>query len=164
MNDGDCLNFLCKEKILSASEWKKKTLAKKIELRNSGIVDFEHHPEYIKITNCKPDDDYYPSKEYCKNNFGYGSNTRQKSNPNKKPTQRAPTSNKVRCPNGTRRNKKTRMCEPKNKQGSPKRPTPREKPAPQKRPTPREKPATAKKRCQNGMRRNKKTGNCEAKI
>jgi len=45
----------------------KKTLATKIELRNSGIVDFEHHPEFIKLTNCKPDDEYYPSKEYCKN-------------------------------------------------------------------------------------------------
>ena len=43
--------------------------------------------------------------------------------------------NKKRCPKGTRRNKKTGECDPKN----------------------------LKTRCPNGTRRNKKTGNCEAK-
>lgn len=45
-----------------------------------------------------------------------------------------------RCPNGTRRNKKTGLCEP-----------------------PRVDPASAKRarRCPNGSRRNKKTGECE---
>ena len=51
---------------------------------------------------------------------------------------------KKRCPNGSRRNKKTGLCEPTtnvDKQNSSAKP--------------------ARKRCPNGTRRNKKTGLCE---
>jgi len=48
----------------------------------------------------------------------------------------SPQINKKRCPNGTRRNKKTGICEAKKK---------------------------TENRCPNGTRRNKKTGICEAK-
>ena len=57
-----------------------------------------------------------------------------------------------RCPKGTKRNKRTQNCDPKNRRGSPARPAS----------PPR--PASAKRgRCPNGTRRNKRTQNCEQK-
>jgi len=58
-----------------------------------------------------------------------------------------------RCPKGTKRNKRTQNCEPKNRRGSPARAASPPRPA-----------ASAKRgRCPNGTRRNKRTQNCEQK-
>jgi len=78
----------------SSSDWKKAALRTKKTLQNSGIAEFEAHPEYRKITDCKPDDDNYPSSEDC---------NRQVPRPAKR----------GRCPNGTRLNKRTQNCEQK---------------------------------------------------
>ena len=78
----------------------------------------------------------------------------------KKPKAKTPT--RKRCPNGTRRNPKTKECEPKNKKKvlkvvkqftKKKQPTIVVKKVEKK----------TRKRCPNGTRRDKKTGNCVAK-
>lgn len=72
---------------------------------------------------------------------------KKKESPTKK--KESPTKSKTRCPNGTRRNKKTGHCEANGtKKNSPIK---------------RSSPIKTKTRCPNGTRRNKKTGNCEAK-
>ena len=143
MNQAKCKDFLCKEEIHSKRDWKLKALAKKKELQNAGIGDYEVHPEYVKITNCKPDDDdNYPSQSDC----------------NKvSPGRPANTGKRGRCPKGTTFNKRTQNCEAKNRRGSPVKPTSPVRPASPVR------PGSAKKRCPNGTKRNKRTGNCEAK-
>lgn len=178
MNDENCRDFLCKEKIHSSSDWKKAALRTKKALQNSGIAEFEAHPEYRKITDCKPDDDNYPSSEDCNRQVPRpattgkrgrcpkgttfnkrtqncepknrrGSPVRQAS-----PTRRASRpAKRGRCPKGTKRNKRTQNCEPKNRRGSPARAASPPRPA-----------ASAKRgRCPNGTRRNKRTQNCEQK-
>ena len=69
-----------------------------------------------------------------------------------------------RCPRGTRRNPKTKVCEPTKKAAA----APQAQPSPskpaQKSPSPIAAPsAQKKKRCPNGTRRNPKTGVCEPK-
>ena len=67
-----------------------------------------------------------------------------------------------RCPNGSRRNKKTGNCDKKNGASPARAPSP--SPSPQKRQSPKNRGKTTgnkQKRCPNGTRRNKKTGNCE---
>jgi hypothetical protein len=149
MNQENCKDFLCKEEIHSKRDWKLKALAKKKELQNTGIGDYEVHPEYRKITDCKPDDDdNYPSKSDC-----------DKVSPGKRASSGRPanTGKRGRCPKGTSFNKRTLNCEPKNKRGSPVRPSSPVRPASPVR------PGSAKKRCQKGTKRNKRTGNCEPK-
>ena len=144
MNDENCRDFLCKEKIHSSSEWKKAALRTKKALQNSGIAEFEAHPEYRKITDCKPDDDNYPSSEDCNRQ------ARPRQGPSSRP---AATGKRGRCPKGTTFNKRTQNCEPKNRRGSPTRRASPVRPA-----------ASAKRgRCPKGTRRNKRTGNCEPK-
>jgi|688.fasta_scaffold678466_1 hypothetical protein len=146
MNDKDCRDFLCKEEIHSSKDWKVKALATKNKLRNAGVADFENHPEYRKITDCKPDDDNYPSKSDC------NSSPRQSA-----PSRPVNTGKRGRCPKGTTFNKRTQDCEPKNRRSSPVRPaSPRRQASPVR-------PTSSKKRCQKGTRRNKRTGNCEPK-
>ena len=173
MNDENCRDFLCKEKIHSSSEWKKAALRTKKTLQNSGIAEFEAHPEYRKITDCKPDDDNYPSSEDCNRQVPSGRPAKRGRCPkgttfNKRtqncepknrrgsPTRRASPvrpAKRGRCPKGTKRNKRTQNCEPKNRRGSPARSASPPRPA-----------ASAKRgRCPNGTRRNKRTQNCEQK-
>ena len=172
MNDETCKIFLCKESIHSARDWKLKALAKKKELQNAGVGDYEVHPEYRKITDCKPDDDDpYPSisdcaqqpneeqdegedifdafykSNYPKNYKGYQKFKKDRNNG----AQTGPSpSKRKKCSKGERRNKSTGNCESKtntkiNKSASPVRQT----------------TAKTKKRCPNGTRSNKRTGNCE---
>ena len=145
MNDENCRDFLCKEKIHSSSDWKKAALRTKKALQNSGIAEFETHPEYRKITGCKPDDDNYPSSEDC--------------NRQARPTQVPRPAKRGRCPKGTTFNKRTQNCEPKNRRGSPTR-----RGSPARTASPVRPAASAKRgRCPNGTRRNKRTQNCEQK-
>ena len=65
MNEANCVPFLCKQQIHSLSEWRRAALNKKKELQNAGINAYEAHPEYQKITKCKPDDSVFPSMSYC---------------------------------------------------------------------------------------------------
>jgi len=144
MNNQNCRDFLCREKIHSSNDWKKAALRTKKELRNAGIIDFEATPEYRKITDCKPDDENYPSSEDC---------NRRPVRPTQGPSGRpAATGKRGRCPKGTTFNKRTLNCEPKNRPRSPTRRASPVRPGSQK-----------SKRCQKGTRRNKRTGNCEPK-
>lgn len=71
----------------------------------------------------------------------------------KKPTPKT----RKRCPNGTRKNKKTGNCDPiglKLRKPSPKKP---------KTPSPKKSTLKTRKRCPKGTRKNKKTGNCDPK-
>ena len=83
--------------------------------------------------------------------------------PKKKPTPKKRT----RCPNGTRRNKKTGNCDAKTKKIDVKTKKRRKvKLIIVKKLSPKvktEKSKKERKRCPNGTRRNKKTGNCESK-
>jgi len=139
MNEANCVPFLCKQQIHSLSEWRKAALQKKKELQNAGINAYEAHPEYQKITKCKPDDSVFPSMSYC-----------NRASPSKKSN----TGKKARCPKGTRFNKRTQNCKPKNNRSSSAR-----------RASPPSKRANTGKRarCPKGTRFNKRTQNCKPK-
>jgi hypothetical protein len=151
MNEANCVPFLCKQQIHSLSEWRKAALNKKKELQNDGINAYEAHPEYQMITKCKPDDSVFPSMSYC--NQAYP----KQASPSKKastPGKKANTGKKSRCPKGTRFNKKTQNCKPKNNRSSPSK----------RASTPNKKANTGKRaRCPKGTRFNKKTQNCKPK-
>ena len=159
MNEANCVPFLCKQQIQSLSEWRKAALNKKKELQNAGINAYEAHPEYQKITKCKPDDSVFPSMSYCNQAYPkQASPSKKASTPSKKastPGKKANTGKRARCPKGTKFNKKTQNCKPKNNRSSP----------PSKRAsTPNKKANTGKRaRCPKGTRFNKRTQNCKPK-
>ena len=175
----NCIKFFCKKDIHSLSDWRKSALKKKQELQNAGIFEYERHPEYQQITKCKQDNNEFPSVMLCDHmnrqnqpvstsrpapyrptptqTYYRPTSTPYRQKPTARPTS---TKTKQRCPNGTRINKRTGNCEPKNKRASPTRPA--SPPYPR---SPAGKPASTKtkKRCPNGTRINKKTRNCEPK-
>ena len=83
------------------------------------------------------------------------------------PEKKSKPKKRTRCPNGTRRNKKTGKCEAKTKKIDVKTKRRRKvKLIIVKKLSPKDKTEKVKKernRCPNGTRRNKKTGNCEPK-
>jgi len=111
---------------------------------------------YKKLTQCSSN---YPTAEDIPNNIECNNNNKG-NNKSKKPPKASkarpspPRNNSKRkkCPNGSRRNKKTGICESTTKN---KAPTP-----PRREPTP-PRNDSKRKRCPNGSRRNKKTGHCE---
>ena len=106
-----CKLFMCNENIHSLSDWRKALLRKKNELRAAGVTDFESHPEYIRLTQCKQDE--YQSEDQCKTFINIPYNPPQR---RPQPTQRRPMPPRhpptERCPKGTRRSKITMLCEP----------------------------------------------------
>ena len=137
MNEPHCKSMLCYYKAHSLSEWRKAALNKKKELQQRGHTAYEAHPEYQTITKCKPDDNVFPSKSWCHENFGSWSDenqsspkqaspkqaspkqaspSKQASPPSKKastPGKKANTGKRTRCKKGTRFNKRTQNCQPK---------------------------------------------------
>lgn len=154
-----CKKFLCDEKIYSPSDWRKSLLNKKKELRNTGIINFEDHPVYKRITQCKQER-YYP-ESVCNDPETF----RRRPRPEPMFERPSPVF-KERCPRGFRRNKVTGICDQTE-------PRPKYKKCPNYyyrnpltklcEPKQTEALSTPDKRCPTGYNRNKVTGICEKK-
>lgn len=107
MDKNGCKREMCDQKIHSMSQWRRAMLNKKKELIAAGISQFEFHPEYVRIAQCKEDE--YLDEDQCKSMF----NTSRKSSSRKSPSRKSPTgkSPKKKCSIGMRYNKKNGLCE-----------------------------------------------------
>jgi hypothetical protein len=92
----ECKRMMCDKNIYSLSDWRRAMLNKKKELISSGFPQFDSHPDYKRLTECKQDE--FDDEVQC-NTY-----KPKKAKSSKKST-------KKRCANGTRYNKKSEMCE-----------------------------------------------------
>jgi hypothetical protein len=83
------------------SDWRRAMLNKKKELIADGVSQFEFHPEYKRLAECKQDE-YYDDSQ-CNSMF--------KKSTKKSPTPRRTPKSRKRCATGTRYNKKSDLCE-----------------------------------------------------
>ena len=153
-----CKKFLCDEQIYSPSDWRKSLLKKKIELRNSGIINFEDNPIYKRITQCKQEK-YFP-ESVCTNPETFRPKVPIPGYRYERPS----PAFKERCPKGFRRNKITGECEPTNQTTQYKKcPTGfyRNPLTTLCEPNQTEALRTLDKKCPTGYRRNKKTEICD---
>ena len=178
MNNTDehtCRKLFCSNSIYSIGDWRRAMLNKKKSLVNQGITNFENHPEYANLSQCKSNiNDRFDTEKLCSKLLKKKSNrdstldeTAESYNsfesvPRKQPKKskrRAtpqPKTKLPRCPKGSRRDKKTKKCRSTSARGST---SPRVRT-----PSPTRKNSASKlPRCPKGSRRDKKTKNCMRK-
>ena len=132
MNNTDeptCRKLFCSNSIYSIGDWRRAMLNKKKSLVNQGITNFENHPEYANLSQCKSNiNDRFDTEKLCSKLLKKKSNRDStldetvesynsfESVPRKQPKKskrRAtpqPKTKLPRCPNGSRRDKKTKKC------------------------------------------------------
>lgn len=130
-----CSKLLCDKGIHSGSDYRKALLRKKKEINRA---DFENDPEYMELTRCNQYyDDEFPTEDQCSSNTPAVSNASileifdksQKSHYSPpvwvpppgwhhspydspvKPWEQGYKAKKTRCKKGTKKNKKTGLCE-----------------------------------------------------
>ena len=149
----ECNQYLCKSQIYDSKELLKSLVAMKKKLRDEGIADFEADERYKQIVHCKSnvDGDIF-NKKQC-DDYGYSQFNDYGYWDDYGPSEKGPPpKTRPKCPNGTRRNRWTLLCEKTSKSPkSPKSPKPsffanRD---------------TLKKRCPKGSQRTKANGRCE---
>ena len=142
-----------------------------IARKTAKVVRIQSRPKSPPAKDCGPGRVWNPKTKRCNKAKPVKTHrTAKPQKPAKKPTKR-PVKNTIkkhkRCPNGTRRNKKTGKCEAKTKKIAVNQTKRRKvKLIIVKKLSPKGKTEKAKKerkRCPNGTRRNRKTGVCEPK-
>jgi hypothetical protein len=158
--------MFCRDKIHSLSDWRKATLSKKAQLRDAGVIDFENHPEYRALVQCKSNLTAMPSEDDCKKNNvnrEFGFNAFNDRTPEARYT-----------PKGYKRRFPKKPVSPEPQHYNPRKDNPYEDyeawlkrhyvrlNSPRAK-APKAASATPKTstRCPKGTRRNKKTGNCD---
>ena len=172
VDEPSCRKLFCSNSIYSIKDWRQAMLNKKKSLINQGITNFENHPEYANLSQCKSNiNDRFDTEKLCSkllkkkskrdttldesaeryNNFG----SVPRKQPKKSKRQSSPQTKRQRCPKGSRWNKKTKSCRATSARASSTINTPS--------PTRKQSASTKLPRCPKGSRRDKKTKDCVRK-
>ena len=132
MDNYACNKQFCLNDIYNDSDYIKNVSIVKNKLIQRGVLDWENHPEYTQLLQCKElIGDKIMTEDLCINNYKINNNPKNKNKKfvtisekinkkhkqaNKKVIKKLKTSKtkypKQRCPNGTRRCKVSRHCIP----------------------------------------------------